>query len=1133
MSAPLSPLLEHIGGMVSAHSGPSATDAELLSGFSSGRDKGAFTALVQRHGPMVLRVCRRVLHHEQDAEDAFQATFLVLARCAAAVRKREALASWLHGVACRMAANARRAAARRRAHERCAETAAGSGPNEQLAWREVQSILDEEVQRLPEKYRAVFVPCCLEGESRVDVAHQLGQKEGTVSSRLATARKLLRARLARRGITLSAVMTVLALTQGAGRGSVPAVLSRSTVRAAGAVARSTATGVSERVLALVGGGDGRWSYLKLGALCTTLLAAALVVGAGALADPPQPVEGSRPERARVGTDPASGARPQKPGRTDRHGDPLPEGAVARIGTLRFRHGGGHVNRVLPTADGTALVTQSYYGEGSVFVWDLATGRMLHQFPGHYEENGAVALSPDGKTLARGQGGVIHLHDLGSGKEVRKLMSPLDDTQGLAFSPDGTVLASGHANTTVLLWDLADGKVRAKFAAEHNRTARLVFSPDGKTLATGDTLDSLIRLFDVATSKERHQIRCKSFAHDFAFSPDSATLAVGAQDGAVSLWSSATGKLVEELEAPNKHVRSVAWAPDGKTLATGDLNPEKQVVAIRVWDPATGKELRQMQMTGIWGMAQSLAFTADGKTLISGGGDGVIRLWDPATGLEKSPVAGLPGGVWHIAVSPDGKTLAYPAHGIALWDLSAGREIGTLPGHHWSFAFSPDSKTLAGGSDTSALNVWDVPGQRLLRRLELDKQKERLKWATFDRCAFSPDGKVLVTGGREAGEETFGAGIRWWDPATGRELRQVTFKNEELFTVECVAFSPDGKVLVTSGRAIKRDGAVRVLDATSGEARTRLQGTLNTALGKVEELPHGQRILEPRVAFSPDGRLLAMNRSEPTVPVWEMATGRVRCQLKGHDGPTTAVAFSADGRTLASAGSDNTIRVWDVETARELKRFKGHRGGVSALAFTPDGRALISGGDDTTLLFWDVLELTQRSRAAVHLTPTEWDALWATLAGSDAGKSHAALAQLVAAPEATVLALRKRLRPAPAPDAARLAQLVRELGAEEFATRERASEELARLGELAEPALKRARTDPSPEVVRRCNELLTKLTVPSGDQLRELRAVEALERIGTPDARAVLEALARGALEARVTGDAKAALDRLSTPTRKR
>ncbi|MDY3562865.1 sigma-70 family RNA polymerase sigma factor [Gemmata sp. JC673] len=1077
--------------------------------------------MVQRHAPMVLRVCRRVLRHEQDAEDAFQATFLTLARRAAAVRKGEALASWLHGVACRTAASARRAAARRRAHEERARLAPVTAPGEEFAWREVQSALDEEVQRLPEKYRAVFVPCCLEGESRAEVARQLGEKEGTVSSRLAEARNLLRRRLSRRGITLSALLTAVAVTQGTGRGGVPAALARSTVRAAGMLARGAGAGVSHRVLTLIGRGGVNRPGLVTGALVLTLLAAGLVVGAVTTAD--QPPAGDSPVRS-----PVAALAPEEPVRTDRHGDPLPEGAVARIGTQRFRHGGGSINRVLPTPDGKMLVSKTYYGDASVLVWELATGRLLHQFPGHYEENRAVALSPDGKTLALGQDKVIRFYDLTSGKEVRNLSSSIGGTDELAFSPDGKVLASGHGCNTVLLWDLAGGKVQSRLQAEQNRVSNLVFSPDGKTLATGDTLDTLIRLFDVATGQERRQIRCKTDARDFAFSPDGATLAVGAHDGAASLWDVITGKPVRELHSPNKHVRSLTWSPDGKSLATSDLDAAAQVAAVRLWDPATGKELRQMQMNGTVGMAESLAFTADGKTLICGGSHGVIRLCDPATGSEKSP-AGLPGPVWHVAVSPNGKTLAFSARDITLWDLATEREIGTLPEFHLSFAFAPDGKTLAGGGDDSTLNVWDVGNQRLVRRVQVDKEKEKLKFAVLDRIAFSPDGKVMATVGLERAGSEYDAAVRLWDTATGAQLHRHVYESHELATPDSIAFSPDGASLVTSGRGygVNRADAVRVLDATGRQEQTRVQSVLNQSLGGGEQPRPGARSVLPRVSFSPDGRLLAMNRSEEGIPVWEMATGRERCLLKGHDGPTSAVAFSADGRTLASAGWDHTIRVWDVETATELKRLKGHRGLVNALAFTPDGRRLISAGDDSMVLFWDVLELTRRTRPAARLGPSEWDALWADLAAADAGKAHAALARLTAAPAITVTAVRERVRPAPEPDARLLARLVRDLDSEEFAAREKASQELARLGESAEAALKSARKGASPETARRCDELLTKLAVPSGDRLRGVRAVEVLERIGTPEAVTVLESLARGAPQARLTRDARAARDRLA------
>jgi RNA polymerase sigma factor (sigma-70 family) len=187
-------------------------DGELLAAFLSRRDEAAFAALVRRHGPMVLGVCRRLLRRAEDAEDCFQAAFLLLARRAASIRRRECLGGWLHGVAYRMAANSRRSAARRRAHEARATAAPPANPAWEAAWREVQAVLDEEIQRLPAGWREAFVLCCLEGRGCAEAARQLGVKEGTVGSRTARARDRLRARLARRGVSLSLVLTAVELS---------------------------------------------------------------------------------------------------------------------------------------------------------------------------------------------------------------------------------------------------------------------------------------------------------------------------------------------------------------------------------------------------------------------------------------------------------------------------------------------------------------------------------------------------------------------------------------------------------------------------------------------------------------------------------------------------------------------------------------------------------------------------------------------------------------------------------------------------------------------------------------------------------------------------------------------------------
>jgi RNA polymerase sigma factor (sigma-70 family) len=234
--------------------GRDVTDGQLLEQFVAEGDELAFAALLERHGPMVMGVCRRVLAEPSDAEDAFQATFMVLVRRAASVANPRLLGNWLYGVAHRTALEARARILRRTAREKQAAYEPGVEPTPDIIWREVRHVLDEEVSRLPDKYRIPFVLCYLEGQTNEEAASHLRCPKGTILSRLATARERLRARLVHRGVALSSASLGLLLTEKTSA-AVPAALSASTTQAATQIAagHSLATVVPGQVAALTEG----------------------------------------------------------------------------------------------------------------------------------------------------------------------------------------------------------------------------------------------------------------------------------------------------------------------------------------------------------------------------------------------------------------------------------------------------------------------------------------------------------------------------------------------------------------------------------------------------------------------------------------------------------------------------------------------------------------------------------------------------------------------------------------------------------------------------------------------------------------------------------------------------------------
>jgi RNA polymerase sigma factor (sigma-70 family) len=619
-------VFRHLRRAALLRDGGGLTDGQLLECFLTHRNEAAFEALLRRHGPMVLGVCRRVLRNSQDAEDAFQATFLVLVRKAAEIAQPELLGNWLYGVAYRTALDARSATARRRARER----QVNAMPEPEVSdtadvWRDLRPLLDHELSRLPDKYRVPVVLCDLEGRTRREVAQQLGIPTGTLSGRLTTARRLLAGRLTRQGLVLSAGALTGALWQGAAR--VPAPLVISTVQAATAVAagQAVAAVVSARVAALAQGMVKAMFVTRLKIATALLLVVGLLLGAGLLGREPGAAQSPAEENTQVAQAPGQEAQKAGPPRV-----------------LKLE---GKGRRVAWSPDGKTLVVVEileplFFGKkgSAIKLWDVAKGEVKQTLA---EDTGGglafqqVVYSADGKTIAAT---VSELVRKVNSLEIRAVVKVWDtktlavkqvlrgDSQlfCVALSPDGKRVAAGDpSRRTVKLWNAATGEVERTLSTGEVQPWSVAFSADSKALVVGGQKadnSGQVQLWDAQTWTLKHALdQDTHVTNQVAFSPDGKMVASSGADELVHLWSVEKGEEILSLKGHKQGHRAVVFSPDNKLVAAG--GPDGKV---RLWDVPSGA-LRET-LEGHRAEIYSLAFSCDGKTLASASQDGTVRLW---------------------------------------------------------------------------------------------------------------------------------------------------------------------------------------------------------------------------------------------------------------------------------------------------------------------------------------------------------------------------------------------------------------------------------------------------------------------------------------------------------------------------
>ncbi len=615
-------------------------------------------------------------------------------------------------------------------------------------------------------------------------------------------------------------------------------------------------------------------------------------------------------------------------------------------------------------DGRNLVSGDGYG--TLVIWDLAAGRERKRFQGHPREVSGLMSSSDGGTLAswstvEGTPSEVKLWDPGTGRLLASIPGIKGYVVSLAFSPDGRMLvilehdANGDpSNNMAVRWSLAQGPEHPVPGAAPILCDKTAYSADGRWLATGMLAGSTVTLRDAATGQPMKTLRHRFPAiGGIAFSPDGHILA--AYSWGITFWDTRSERELGSL--PLQMMRLAAFSPDGNRFA-GVTATGEAIQLIK--DVSTNP--RPVPLEKVSGRDFHLAFSPDGKTLAGGGIGLPATLWDTSSGRKLAEFPGKSGSVGCLVFAPEGDSLIFKSEDgrIRSWHFVKKPEpISRLAGHKaevWGLAYTPDGATLISSADDHSIKLWDAGDGSLLATL-------KGHGALVASLAISPDGTLLASAG-------FENTVRLWDLPSGQPRAVL---RGHTGPVRAVALSPDGRLVASAGS----DRTVRVCDVDRSEPMLVFEGhtdkvralafhpsgTLLVSASddrtiRVFDVEEGREVFSlpcPKqnssLVFSPDGSLLVSGDDQGKLAIWDVATWSRRRSVKGSDTAIWGLSFSPDGRTLAAACGDAKVRLWDPVTGQLILVLDGHAQRVNAVAFSPDGSTLASASHDGAVRLW--------------------------------------------------------------------------------------------------------------------------------------------------------------------------------------
>ncbi|MBD2362414.1 pentapeptide repeat-containing protein [Anabaena minutissima FACHB-250] len=565
--------------------------------------------------------------------------------------------------------------------------------------------------------------------------------------------------------------------------------------------------------------------------------------------------------------------------------------------------------------------------GLVYLWQIATTKLLATFEGHTSWVWCVAFSPDGHRLASsGSDTSVRLWDVQSGQCLRVLTEHTGCVWSVNFSPDGQRLASGSDDQTVRVWNL-QGDCLQVLKGHTKNVYSVHFSPDNQTLASGSK-DQSVRIWNAIDGNCLNVLQGHNEGvHCVRYSPDGQLLASGSFAGSIRLWSGqlhANAYQSKVLHGHTNWVWSMAFSPDGCILASGSDDG-----TLRLWNIQDAQCINVLD-----GHTDDvLAIAIRGQLMVSASQDQTVRLWN-LHGQSLKTLRGCTSGIRSLSLSPNGKTLASRGQDetIHLWHLQFDDDFSPLCPYKtlqreidsiscltsWTsyLSFSPDSQTVATNAQDGSILMWNLQTGSLS------------EWSGHDApvwtVMFNPSGKILASGSHD---QT----VRLWNVDTHQCLRVLRGHKDG---VRAIAFNTDGQHLASGSS----DQTIRLWDVQTGACLQVLPGHTGGVF---------------TLAFTANDRQLISGSFDQTIRLWDLQTGDSIKVLRGHTGGIWTVAISPDGKTLASGSGDQTVRLWSLQTGHCLQVLHEHTSWVTSVSFSFNGQFLLSGSDDRTIKLWDI------------------------------------------------------------------------------------------------------------------------------------------------------------------------------------